>query len=352
MSKNENHWYLLGILIRGVRQGWRVRLRHLALWLALVCLALLALHSGGLDLVRKYADSRAFVPVFTLGFVGLVLGGVLVVARWRRDRARSAYMTALQHVGPEKLVQAVEQTWASAHAFPDLDAFSAQARALAYALYGRGDEAAFALRAVDWGGKAPLVQGAGLSAEGIAELLCRRDVPRGLELNRKARALATLGDRVPGAAHTQRYHAVCVAVGEVLVGAASPEGLRQLEESAADPTFPPLQLLASFGHAVALEQVGDTRRAAHVRALLRRVAPNCAPLHATASDFSTSVEPRPPLPRSVFAALDSAIGSGGTEVQERFAKSEALRAGGKLGLGWLVLVLALLAVWTLLAPGR
>jgi len=104
-------------------------------------------------------------------------------------------------------------------------------KAIAYALYGREQEAVRSLGAVDWNRKAPLIQAIGLSAESVVELLCRREPVRAVELARKARAMSSVNGAIPGSAQSQRYHDTCVAVGEALSNIEAPTGIRVLEES-------------------------------------------------------------------------------------------------------------------------
>lgn len=70
---------------------------------------------------------------------------------------------------------------AAASAMPDSDALVAYQRAFAFAIYGRGQDAVNMLAQIDWEGRAPVIQGIGLSMEGVIELLCRRNVSGSVE---------------------------------------------------------------------------------------------------------------------------------------------------------------------------
>jgi hypothetical protein len=339
MSKKENHWYILGATVDALRKSMRPRAWQIGLWLFLVAL-LVALE----PLLEENANSPAFVPVTTVLVAGLAVGAGFALQRWRLSRARSAYLKALQHAGPEKLIDAIVRSMTSARALPDADAFSAQSRAIAYALYGRGEDAVNALAEINWGARAPLIQAVGLSAEGIVELLCRRDAQRALEVNRKARALASVSGVLPGAAQSTRYHETCVAVGEALLHTESPKSLKWLEEAAADGRFPPLQLLASFGLAVALDHSGNAERASQLRALVLMTAPHCGPLHLKPSDFSAG-EPLASLTAPVSSSLSLAGATGGVGVQERSGKKKLIRAAGIVVGLWVVLIVTFAVIY-------
>ena len=164
----------------------------------------------------------------------------------------------------------------------------AQARAAAWTLYGREQEALRALDAVDWRGKAPLVQAGGLASESMVELLCRRNALRALALAEKARALAEVSKAIPGAARSARSHNLWVAVAGAVQGGDPASDRHWLEAGAQDAANPISQLYASFGLALALERSGDFERAGQLRDFLRQVAPHCAPLHATLEQFAAS----------------------------------------------------------------
>jgi hypothetical protein len=337
MSKGENHWYLLGNVVDAFSRSLRPRAWQIGLWLALAVACLIAIQTGVLEAVFRHADSPAFVPLLTVLVTGLAVGAGLVWARWRLSRARSDYLKALQQPSPEALVAVVTRSMQRARTLPDADAFGAQSRAIAYTLYGDEQSAARALAEVDWDSRAPLIQAVGLSAEGIIELLCRRDAGRALELNRRASALSAVSGLVPGAQQSRRYHGTCVAVGEVLSSNESSAGLAWLEQSAADARYPPLQLLASFGLAVAMTRAGDLERAARLRRFIENVAPHCEPLQLLPGAFRTS---------GAASDRDPAVATTPHGPERR----KVLRAGGILVGLWLLLIAALAVVWAGLSP--
>lgn len=346
MSKKENHWYLLGATVQLLGETMRPRAWQVGLWLLLVAGLSLGLQTGALEAILEKASSPAFVPVFTVVFLVVVLGGALIVRRWRQAGVRSGSLQALLDPGPERVIEVVARSLKGARMLPDADAFSAQARAVALALYGRGEEARRALAEVSWGSKAPLIQAIGLSAEGIVELLCRRDVDGALEKCRKARVLASVNPVLPGAAQTDRYHATCVAVAEALSGAGVGADLHWLEEGAADGRFPQLQLLASFGLAAAMDRSGHGGRAAELRAYILCVAPHCSPLHLRPDEF-LATEPGPEVssPAPVSSSLWSAEQVGGAAAWKRTTRRKVLKVSGIVVGLWLAMVVMFVAMW-------
>lgn len=351
MSKKENHWYLFAAMLRPLGKSARPGVWTIGLWLVLVALLAIGFQARALEGVLKNASSPGFVPIFAFVVVGLAFGATLALRRWRQSALRAEYLSALKHAGPEKLIDVVAAAMKHARALPDADAFSAQSRAIAYALYGNGREAMSALAEVSWGGRAPLVQAVGLSAEGIVELLCRRDARRALELHTKARALASVSSSLPGAAQSERHHGACIAVCEALLNTESPTSLNWLEEAAADARFPQLQLLASFGLAAALDHAGNVERASQLRAQIDDVAPHCGPLHLEPTDFSPSDDETPALPTPVSSSLHSTGSPGSEGIQERFAKKTLIRRLVVLGL-WVLLTLMFVAIGAFLVPAK
>ncbi len=349
MNKKENHWYILDITAQALKRSFRPRVWQIVVWLALITLLLMAVETGALDQVFKRADSPAFVSVSTLLIAGLALGIGLAFRQWRLSRTRASYWKALQYPHPDALLEVVAQAVGRARALPDADAFHAQSKAIAYALYGRGDNAMQTLAEINWGTRAPLIQAAGLSAEGIVQLICFGDVSSALALTTKAQNLASLSSALPGAAQSSRYHGTCVAVSEALLGRESSESVRTLEAAAADPRFPPLQLLASFGLAAALDHSGSVERARQVRAFVHGTAPHSTSLRQMPSDFSASAEERGRRPVLVSGALPSAVAAGERQ-QERIAKRRLFRLGTvTVGL-WVLLIVAFLAIQAHLNP--
>jgi hypothetical protein len=222
---------------------------------------------------------------------------------------------------------------------------TAHSRVIGLALYGREHEAMDALAAVRWTDRAPLVQAMGVCAEGIVELLCRRAPARALELTRKARALASVAGGVPGAAQSARFYGSCVAAAAAVAGEASASDLALLGESRALAQLPILQLLATFGLAVAAERVGDLGRSAELRRFLERMAPHCRALALGLQDFAvaaaTGADEQQP------GAASAALASGGQDFR-RTAVRSANKLVTRLVGTWALLIAAFVAVWFLL----
>ena len=125
---------------------------------------------------------------------------------------------------------------------------------------------------------------------------------------------------------------------------ASPTGIRALEESSDDGRYPPLQLLATFGLAAAMQRSGNSGRAAELRDRLRQVAPHCSPILGQPEQFAASaVRSGEEKERPVSSAVSSLDAVTGT-AQERSAKRKifkfvAITAGIWVALGVLFLVM-------------
>jgi hypothetical protein len=349
MSKRENHWYLVGTVFEAMGRALRPRGWVVALSVLLTFAMVVGIQTGALDAFVRAAASPAFDLAFAGALAVVAIGTGVGVGLARRSRLRSAYVEALASPHPEPLLEVVVRTARMMRNLPDGDALAAQSRALAWALYGRGADAKRALAEVSWGSRAPLIRAVGLSAEAVTEALCGTDVPRALEQARRARAMASVSARVPGAAQTARYHDTCVGLPETILGLETPATVAALEESAADSRYPPLQLIASFGLALALERSGDAERAERLRVLLRRTAPHCATLHATAESLST----RGSAPGAGGAAGEpaSSIVDATTERPQRMAALRKLWIGAGVLVGaWALLLLAFAVLRWLFAP--
>jgi hypothetical protein len=331
VSKRDNHWYLLDAVVKVLGKSLRPRAAHVGLWLFLVAAFVVAYKAGALDWASRSENTSTAIFIFTGGLLigSLALG--LVLGKTRQSRYRTRYLKALASPTPEPLIQVAEEATAGMRALPDGDALSAHELAFTYALYGREAEALRVLGGVSWETRAPLIRGAGLNAEGMVTLLCRRDARRALELTRQARALATMASAVPGAAQSERFHNTCVALAEAILDTGPSTTVRRLEEGAADEKFPVLQLLATLGLAIAMEREGNTARAEALRTFLRQTAPHCAPLHLKAEDFSAEALSAPP---PVVAAAAPAEGAFADAAKRRVLR----KAGMLLGL-WAVLAL-------------
>lgn len=353
MSKRENHWYIIGASTHALGRLPRVS-QVRATWPLLLALLVVLVLMVTVQLSQDQTAPAVPPEVFPFLIAALALAATLAFARWKARSVRTNYMRALQHAGPERLIEELERSMQAASALPDVDAFTAQSKAIGYALYGRDEDATRTLAKVTWVDKAPLIQGIGLSAQGVVELLCRRDVRRALELHRKAQALASVSHLVPGAAQSDNYHATCVAVAEVLLQAASPASLERLERSAGDVRFPPLQLLATFGLAAAHELSGDANRAAELRARLRAMAPHCLPLHLPAHDFTTSAPGHHAVAgRNEDPVSTSLSTANGPDAPIRKpVQRQALRGLGLLIGLWAALILMFLLIWFGVAPAQ
>ncbi len=298
MSRGANHRYLLGYWLHAsVHPFTRPRAfswKLLAIWLALIVVFTLTYDV----MTGDYAwapDPRVTLFVVVVG----LLSSCVLYYRWARADSVadsvSDYWTDLQHPGPDRLVERVTQQLKSAQELPDFDAFMAQALALSHALYGRGDDANRALAAIEWSGRAPLIQGVGLVGEGLVELLCRRDAERARLLFCQAGALTSMSLSVPGAADGERHIGALVAVSDVALGRESPTSATRLADCAEDDRFPPMKLIATFGLAVVATRSGDRARAAELRGFLTRVAPHCTPLHRE-PDALVAADREPPSP--------------------------------------------------------
>jgi hypothetical protein len=193
-----------------------------------------------------------------------------------------------------------------------------------------------------------LIQGVGLSAEALVELLCHRDVEGALKLSREAHALAEVGTSIPGAAASNRYHRTCIAVEEALLGTESPGSVSVLEESAAMGRLTPLQLLGSFGLAAAMDRTGDAERAEALRAFIRQTAPHCAPLHLEAADFSIS--PRGQLSTKAGPVSSSIVRTGAAAAGG--GRHKASRTLSKAVGAWLLLIVLFLTIRFFLTPSK
>ncbi len=363
MSKSENDWYLVGATISTVEAHRKQRRSHywsVLLWVMLAVLFLslfqLVLHTG-LPSARddaaeaipqpggKTAVGFPDTPAVLLIAFGVSFALIFGSRWWGQRRWRRAFFEALQHPGPEKLIEVSEQATKKARLMPDGDALIAQSTTFAYALYGREAEATRALAEVNWSAKAPLFRALGLACEGIVELLCRRDVPRSSELSRRAREMGavTYAKWLAGKTRVERLNRIYEAVGEALSNTASPLTLKLLEESAADDSTPALKLFGTFGLAVAMEHSGNAERARRLRENLTQLAPHCAPLHLKAADFPASGQPAP-WAAPVSSSLSSPTALGAAGASARAAKWKLFKVvatwGGLIALFYVLRLLA------------
>lgn len=350
MSRRANGWYVLGALAQVAGRSADPRsssggvTRFVLLVLALAVPMFVLLQAGFADPAVR--ERLLWLP---LALVAVALVGGFVVLRYTRAKTLADYLQALQHPGPETLVDVIERGMRKAKHLPDSAALAAPAKAIAYALYDREQDAIQTLAQIAWRDTPALVQGHALNAEGFVELLCRRDPYRALDLFRRARSLASLSRGVPGAARSEAHHLTCIAVAEVLSNAESQASWETLERSLAAPGSPRAQLLAAFGLAIALERSGNPHRAAELRAWVRWRAPHCRPLHLEGSQFTTCPQPRTGGSGPVSASLGSAPPNPDEQPAARAARLQALQRL-KLVLPLVVaLLLLFLAIWAQLS---
>jgi hypothetical protein len=349
MSKQANHWYLAGSTLESIRKALFRRPRMIVVvWAVLVAFFLVVW-----ELIKDRPTLGHAPPqpsmLSTLVPMVVMLVGLAGFVFWQWSRFRRGYLAALALPDPGFLVAHVDRSLKAAQIMPDWDAMAAQARALAFSLYGRADEATAALAAVEWRGRAPMIQGIGLNGEGVVELLCHRNAGRALELTRRARELSAVSARLPGAAQSRRFHDTCVAVAEVLAGVRSPQVRPALDAGAAARSMPQLQILASFGLALLAEREGDGERAGVLRAFLRQVAPHCRPLHLGADAFTTGDAAAPgPVSSTVTGVAEPAA----VLTQATATKRRALRAVGVMVGLWVLLIGAFAAVYLLFNQHR
>jgi hypothetical protein len=347
MSKSENHWYLLGNAVGAKRAPRRSWLRVFVVWLGLLVLffGFYAFFSQPGGAAAQLLSGVSFWGMF-LALLSITLGGTLAYAFWRLRQLRAAYLRALQAPTAEPLLESIDGSMPAR--LPDADAFRAQARAFALALYGRGADALQALGEVEWASRAPLVQAAGLSAEYAVALLCERDATRSRELAHQALTLSAVSASLPGAGHARRSYEMMLAAAEAVLGVDSAQGRSCLEQGAADPRYPSLQVLAAYGLTRACERSGEATRAEQLRAFLREVAPHCAPLHASATGVAghaTAV----PGPVSQAVALGSSAPATGQGPQARATQKSLRRVVGRVVGLWLLLLALFFAFYNYLS---
>lgn len=344
MSKSENHWYLLGSAVGVKRAPRRPWLRVLVVWLVLMALfaGFYRFFSQPSEATAQALSGVSFWPVF-LGLLSITVGGTLAYAFWRMRQSRAAYLRALQAPTAEPLLESIDGMTRAVR-LPDADAYRAQARAFALALYGRGADALQALSEVEWASRAPLVQAAGLSAEYAVALLCERDAGSARDLAYQALELSAVSATLPGAGHARRSYERMVAAAEAVLGVDSAQGRSLLEQGAVDSRFPSLQVLAAYGLTHVCERSGEATRAAQLRAFLRELAPHCAPLHAfPASVPGQATALTGPVSRAVALGISMPAGQG----PQALATKHRLRwvVGGVVGL-WLLLLALFFAFYS------
>lgn len=216
---------------------------------------------------------------FALLFGVFLLAGLMAFVFWKARSARRKSTAAFLHPDPSALLAVYEQVLAPSKRLPDGAYYLANSRALAHAFYGDAATARRELSSVDWAGRPPIVRAMERASEGTVLMLCENAPAQGLALARESLSMIDLPSPVIGSAQGRAYFEVCVCIGEVLTGTASPASLQVLEQHHEKTPLAMVRLLSAWGLRVAYTRAGDTARAEAMRELLQREAPHCAPLH-------------------------------------------------------------------------
>jgi hypothetical protein len=251
MSKEENRKYLSGL--------WAPSLIVLTPFAVMLCWSVVGFGSGPLDFGPALAGLGAVVLVSAYVF-------------WHARRKANAMVVALRSPTPEPLLTLIDVAFESAQ-IADKDAFHAQSRAVALALYGDGSRAREALRPVDWRRRAPIIQAAGVASEGLIAMLCDGEFERGLRDAKRARSLAELAPGTFGSKASNRFYASLVAFGQVLVGEHDASAVPTLQEAAKTKAFPTLKAIALAGLVADAQRSGTAAHAEALRNELTAFAP-------------------------------------------------------------------------------
>jgi hypothetical protein len=282
MSKQDNDRYLRSQTVRAVL-GNRSPGAAVALMVG-GWLVLLGLFFAFRSLFGTPPEEAPFtltvpLPLGTLvGAVGFALAAVWAVAAWKRRQVTRDYLRGLQQAEPGALIALVDRVMPARSPLPDVDALRAQARALAYALYGDVVSARRELGRVHWPERAPLVRALERGVEALLCLLCTGEPARGLVLAREAQELSELSAHLPGARGGQDFYKVYVWVGEVLTGQRGPDTLAALESEWKRSPHPVHQLVCAWALRVACQRAGDKAKAEEWGRQLQALAPHCEPL--------------------------------------------------------------------------
>ncbi|NTX64610.1 hypothetical protein HUA74_28575 [Myxococcus sp. CA051A] len=281
MSRDENARYLESIRPRSA-------LAPIKLWMKLLPFILVAyvaayfMVTGGktpkLPSTEELSRSGS-----QLGFV-LLVGGVLAVGTlgsifWRRWSAHRKIDAAFLHPDVSALLAVYEQVYASSSRFPDVAFYRASSRALAHACYGDAASARRELASVDWSARPPVIRAMERVGEASIVMLCEDDPARGLALAKEALSMVEFPSPVAGSDEGRAYYEICVGIGEVLTGTATPDSLAALKVHNQQTNLPVAWLMSAWGLRVASAHAGDTVGAEVLRKWLQKDAPHCAPLH-------------------------------------------------------------------------
>jgi hypothetical protein len=248
------------------RKANRRYLMKLWIWPFISAAIAIALLGGPTRGGFEQFSPRAWLLI--VSFPLALLGFALLQAKKSTNNMRRALRTPTA----EALLNEVERglKWAR---MPDLDAFRAQARAFAYALYGDGEGAREALRPVDWAARAPLIQAAGVVSNSLIALLCDGDSEHALAEAKRAQALAALPKRAPGASASNRAYATVLALAQALADKMDDSTLPALEDAAAAQRYPTVQAMGLAGLAARAGHEGTPEQAAASRRALAAFAP-------------------------------------------------------------------------------
>jgi hypothetical protein len=235
------------------------------------------------------------VDVLLAGFLALVFAFLLLVyGRFylAQRYARTRYLAALREPDPIAAIDVVEElrgTW-SFGMTAAANLHTAESKALAHALYGRGAAATSELATVHWPAQPIGARAQGLWAEAVIALLCDRDGPRGLALARSAVELAT---RFPIARVARDNYTALVALGETCAGNdLSTAHVESTRRATVQQISMPSRLIAHLALALDAERRGDPAAVSH-REVLRRLAPHCVGLRLTRADLGSPASSAP-----------------------------------------------------------
>jgi len=252
MSKQQNQKYLAGHWAR-------------SLWVVVPAL----LFIGALTAFNRDGGVSRFAPALgALTVLGLALG----FAWWTVQRVSSERSRALRLPTPDVLLALTEKSFKQSR-IPDGDAFLAQARAVALALYGEGQRARDALESVDWQRRAPIIQAAGAASQSLIASICERDFAQGMKEARRAQSLAELRPGTLGAAASNRFYATVLAFAQVLANEEDAVTLATLQASAKVKRLATLQAIAIAGLAAHAQRLGAPEPFEALRQDLLSVAP-------------------------------------------------------------------------------
>lgn len=277
MSREENARYLESIRQRSPASPLK---RWMKWWpfLIVAYAVLYFMFSGGkLPGPPSFADLGRVGSQLLIGVVVFV--GALGFVFWRARSALRKTWAAFRHPDASALLAVHDQMLASNSRFPDIDYVRVSSRAMAQAFYGDAASARRELASIDWTGRPPVVRAMERVGEATILLLCEDAPEQGLALAKEALSMVELPDSDVDSAQARAYYEVCVGIGEVLTGTATPTTIAALEEHNQQTDVPVTWLMSGWGLRVAYTRAGDTVGVEAMRKQLQIEAPHCAPLH-------------------------------------------------------------------------